>query len=155
MVKTKPFVLPISSVQWRRPHAKLQAPSSRVEARAWTGHKHSWIWRYLRQHRGLKEGSQYCHYPFWDLGGTATIDSWQLTVDDQWLIFQIRSQLNPLPANRGEPQPCMRGCGDIQDNCHIIQCHGLDREDQGDYNLLINGNMHEMKTNLEQWQKIW
>ena len=57
----------------------------------------------------------------------------QLTVDDQRLIFQIRSQSNPLPANRGDPQPCSRGCGEIQDNCHIIQCSMLNKEDQGEY----------------------
>ena len=78
----------------------------------------------------------------------------QLTVEDQRLIFQIRSQSNPLPANKGDPQPClMFGCGDIHDNCHIIQCKALDKEDQGDYNLLINGTLHEMKNNLEQWKE--
>ena len=77
----------------------------------------------------------------------------QLTVDDQRLIFQIRSQSNPLPANRGDPQPCSRGCGEIQDNCHIIQCSMINKEDKGEYNLLINGTLHEMKRNLEQWKK--
>ena len=61
--------------------------------------------------------------------------------------------MNPFPANRGEPQPCMKGCGDMHNHCHIIQCSALDKEDQGDYNLLINGTLTEMKNNLEQWKK--
>ena len=77
----------------------------------------------------------------------------QLTVDDQRLIFQIRSQSNPLPANRGEPQPCSRGCGEIQDNCHIVECSFLKKEEKRDYTLLINGTLHEMKNNLEIWKK--
>ena len=74
-------------------------------------------------------------------------------MDDQRLIFQIRSQSNPLPANRGDPQPCFKGCGEIQDNCHIVEGSLLDKEDRRDYNLLINGTFHEMKNNLEQWKK--
>ena len=92
LYKPNLFVLPISSVQWRRltrPHAKLQGLSSRVEARAWTAHKHSWIWRYLRQHRGQKEGSQYVHHPSGDAGGTATIDSWQLMIRN--LYFRLEA----------------------------------------------------------------
>jgi hypothetical protein len=77
----------------------------------------------------------------------------QLTVDDQRLIFQIRNQSNPLPANRGDPQPCFRGCGEIQDNCHIVECSLLDKEERRDYNLIINGTFNEMKNNLEQWKK--
>ena len=73
----------------------------------------------------------------------------QLTVEDQRLIFQIRSQSNPLHANRGDPQPCSRGCGKIRYVCHIIQCSILNKEDQWEYNLLINGTLHEMKTTLE------
>ena len=76
----------------------------------------------------------------------------QLTVEDQRLIFQIRSQSNPLPANRGEPQPCSRGCGEIQDNCHIVECSFLKKEEKRDYTLLINGILHETKNNLEQWK---
>ena len=76
----------------------------------------------------------------------------QLTIDDQKLIFQIRSQSNPLPANRGEPEPCVRGCGEVQNNCHIIQCIRLNPENKGDYNLLINGTLSEMKISLEQWK---
>ena len=33
----------------------------------------------------------------------------QLTTNNQKLIFQIRSQQNPLPANIGGAHPCVRG----------------------------------------------
>ena len=66
--------------------------------------------------------------------------------------MQFRSQSNPLPANSGEPQPCMKGCGDVHNNCHIIQCNAMNKENQGDYNLLINVTLHEMKNNLGQWK---
>ena len=62
----------------------------------------------------------------------------QLTVDDKLLIFLIRSQSNPLPANRGDPQQCSRGCGNIKDNGHIIQCSILNKEDQGKENIIYS-----------------
>ena len=76
-----------------------------------------------------------------------------LITDDQRQIFQIRIHSNPLLANRGDPQPCIKGCGEVQDNCHLIQCGRLNGENKGDYYQLVNGSVHEMKTNLEKWMK--
>ena len=45
----------------------------------------------------------------------------QLSVDDQVQIFQIRSQINPLPGNKGEREPCVTGCGELMSNFHISQ----------------------------------
>ena len=79
--------------------------------------------------------------------------NYHLATNDKRLIFQKRSQSNPLPANRGDPHPCVKGCGEVQDNCHIIQCSRLNEENKGDYYQLVNGNLHYMKTNLEKWKK--
>ena len=73
----------------------------------------------------------------------------QLTTDDQKLICQMRSQSNPLPATRGEAEHCVRGCGKVQSNCHIIQCSRLNQENKGTYILLDNGTIYEMKNYLE------
>ena len=77
----------------------------------------------------------------------------QLTVQDQKDIFQIRSMTNPLPSNRGDPQPCSTGCGDLMENPHIYICPVLNEEPQGDLNRLLNGTLHEMKLALQQWRE--
>ena len=46
----------------------------------------------------------------------------QQSVEDQRLLFQIRSKINLLPSNRGEISICVTGCGEILNNYHILKC---------------------------------
>ena len=77
----------------------------------------------------------------------------QLSVDDQVQIFQIRSQINPLPGNKGESEPCVTGCGEIMNNFHIFQCEILNTEEHTHIENLINGDIYEMKKTLNKWNK--
>ena len=74
----------------------------------------------------------------------------QLSVEDQVQIFQIRSQINPLPANKGQSVPCVTGCGEIMNNYHIFQCVVLNPEEQTHIKKLINWNIYEMKNTEEE-----
>ena len=76
-----------------------------------------------------------------------------LSVEDQREIFQIRSQTNALPANRGDPQPCLTGCGGILNNPHVFQCPIINKENIEDYDLLVNGTLNEMKNSLSHWKE--
>ena len=62
----------------------------------------------------------------------------KLTVQDQKDIFQIRSMTKPLPSNRGNPNPCSTGCGDIMDNGHVFHCPVVNTEKKEDINCLVN-----------------
>ena len=75
-----------------------------------------------------------------------------LCVEEQRLLFQIRSQTNDLPANKGDPQPCLTGCGGILDNPHIVRCPIINKEAIGNYNLLLNGTLIEKKRMLKHWE---
>ena len=72
-----------------------------------------------------------------------------LNLKDQILMFQIRSETNPLPANRGDPGPCPMNCKNILDNLYILMCVILNQEDQTEYTLFLNGNMNQIKLNLK------
>ena len=76
-----------------------------------------------------------------------------LNLEDQILMFQIRSETNPLPANRGDPGPCPMNCKSILDNPHILMCAILNKEDQTEYTHFVNGNMNQLKLNLEKWRR--
>ena len=76
-----------------------------------------------------------------------------LSAEDQRDIFQIRSQTNDLPANRGDPQPCLTGCGGILNNSHVFQCPVINKNKLLDYNLLVNGTLNEMKDGLNHWKE--
>ena len=75
----------------------------------------------------------------------------QLSVAEQIQIFHIRSQINPLPSNRGLSVPCAAGCGEIMNNSHILQCIVINPNEQTSHQNLINGDIYEMKKALEQW----
>ena len=77
----------------------------------------------------------------------------QLSVDDQVQIFQIRSQINPLPGNKGEREPCVTGCGELMSNFHIFQCEVLNTEEHTNIENLINGDIYEMKKTLNRWNQ--
>ena len=59
------------------------------------------------------------------------------SIEEQRETFQIQSQTNTLPANRGDPQQCLTGCGRILDNHHIVQCPAINTH-IGDYTLILN-----------------
>ena len=75
-----------------------------------------------------------------------------LSIEEQREIFQIRSQTNTLPANRGDPQLCPTGCGRILDNPHIVQCPEIITHFVGNYNLILNGTLQEKKNMLNQFK---
>ena len=77
----------------------------------------------------------------------------QLSVEDQRIVFQIRSRTNPIPANRGNPQLCSTGCGEYFENSHILSCEVLNQEDKFDINSLVNGSLNEMRICLKQWKE--
>ena len=75
-----------------------------------------------------------------------------LSVEDQRDIFQIRSQTNSLPANKGDPQPCPTGCGSILDNPHIVQCTIINKYIEGNYDMVLNGTLKEKQDILKHWK---
>ena len=76
-----------------------------------------------------------------------------LNLEDQILIFQIRSETNPLSSNHGEPGPCPMKCGNILENPHILMCRILNQEVQTEYILFLNGNLNQLKLNLAKWRR--
>ena len=75
-----------------------------------------------------------------------------LCVKEHRQLLQIRSQTNDLPANKGDPQSCLTGCGDILDNPHIVQCHIIIKEAIGNNDLILNGTLKDKKFMLKQLQ---
>ena len=76
-----------------------------------------------------------------------------LSVAEQRRLFETRSRVNPLPANKGETSLCPTGCGHLLDNEHILNCWILNPEEQYSIDSLINGNIHEMKKFLQKWNR--
>ena len=74
-----------------------------------------------------------------------------LSVKDQQQIFRIRSQINPIPANKGGVSLCETGCGELLTNSHIIECLKLNNGNAHKYDTLINGNIIQMKEMLQIW----
>ena len=72
----------------------------------------------------------------------------QLTVDEPLEIFQIWSQTNPLPSNRGQVVLCPTGCGKTLNNPHILQFVVFNQEEQGSNEKFINGDIYEMKQTI-------
>ena len=78
----------------------------------------------------------------------------KITLAEQRLIFQIRCEINPLPANKGNPGPCpMSDCQEMLNNPHIFQCLALKTKEIFDYHDLINGNLNQMKQGLQIWNE--
>ena len=75
-----------------------------------------------------------------------------LNLEDQILIFQVRSETNPIPANIGNPGPCPMNCGEVLENPHILNCKKMENISQT-YELLINGNLNEKKMALVAWRR--
>ncbi len=76
----------------------------------------------------------------------------KLSLEDQREIFRIRCEINQLPANKGQQELCVTGCGETLDNTHILQCVILS-DRKYDINSLINGNLEEMAKMLKIWKE--
>ena len=74
-------------------------------------------------------------------------------MDEQRQIFQIRSQINPLPSNKGMVVPCPTGCGETMNNSLIFQCVVMNPEEQTSIEKLINGDIYEMKNTIIRWNQ--
>ena len=77
----------------------------------------------------------------------------QLSVEDQRQIFQIRSQINPLPSNRGKTSYCVTGCGEVLNNSHTLRCKILNQGEESSIEDLINGDINTMKKLLLKWNQ--
>ena len=77
----------------------------------------------------------------------------QLSVEDQRIVFQIRSRTNPIQANIGKTQLCPTGCGNFLENPHILSCEILNPESKFDMNNLLNGSLNEIRISLIQWKE--
>ena len=77
----------------------------------------------------------------------------QLSVEDQRIVFQIRSRTNPIQANIGKTQLCPTGCGNFLENSHILSCEILNPESKFDMNNLLNGSLNEIRISLIQWKE--
>jgi hypothetical protein len=75
-----------------------------------------------------------------------------LNLEDQIEIFQVRSETNSIPANIGNPGPCPMSCGEILQNPHILTCKNIEETSES-YEMLINGNLNEMKKALIAWRR--
>ena len=76
-----------------------------------------------------------------------------LSLEDQRDIFRIQAEVNPIPANRGNPGSCFTNCGQILENSHILVCPKLNEGSSNSYEKLSNGNLHEMKEALTVWRE--
>ena len=77
----------------------------------------------------------------------------KLSDEDQRQIFEIRSQINPLPSNKGEKTYCATRCGEFFENSHILQCTILNQVEEINIEDLINGDINTMKTAVEHKHK--
>ena len=77
----------------------------------------------------------------------------QLSVEDQRIVFQIRSRTNPIQANIGKTQLCPTGCGNFLENPNILSCEILNPESKFDMNNLLNGSLNEIRISLIQWKE--
>ena len=75
-----------------------------------------------------------------------------LSIEEQREIFQNQSQINTLPANAGDPQPCPTGCGRILDNPHIVQYPEINPHFVGNYDLILNGTLHKKENMLKNFK---
>ena len=75
-----------------------------------------------------------------------------MSLEDQRDIFRIRCEINQLPANKGQSELCVTGCGEVLNNTHILQCVNLNNK-KHDINSLINGNLGEMAKILKIWKE--
>ena len=76
-----------------------------------------------------------------------------LNLEEQRLIFQIRSEINPIPANLGNPGQCPTNCGELFENPHILVCKNINESPTETYEMLINGNLNEKKKAVTAWMK--
>ena len=74
-------------------------------------------------------------------------------LEEQRLIFQIRSEINPIPANLGNPGQCPTNCGELFENHHILVCKNINESPTETYKMLINGNLNEKKKAVTAWMK--
>ena len=74
-----------------------------------------------------------------------------LNLEEQWLLFQIISETNSIPANVGGTEPCPLNCGEHFENHHILIYKNMNKPSSETYELLLNGNLIEMKKALLAW----
>ena len=76
-----------------------------------------------------------------------------LEIDEQREIFSIRTQTNPLGANKGDKEYC-EYYGEVLDNSHIFTCKIINNMGENkNMEKILNGNINEKKEALEIWRK--
>ena len=68
---------------------------------------------------------------------------------EQQLLFQIRSEINQLPASKGNLGACPLDCGSLlYINPNILQCSVMNTGEKCKYERIVNENLKQMKKNL-------
>ena len=74
-------------------------------------------------------------------------------IEDQILLFQIRTEINPLPANTANPKPCFLNCQEILNSKHFFDVQPYINVKKIRFEELINGNINQIKDGLIIWTK--
>ena len=76
-----------------------------------------------------------------------------LSLEDQRYMFRIRTEGNPIPANRGNPGRCFTNCGQILENGHILVCPKSNEGSSYSYEKLTNDHIYEIKEVSTVWRE--
>ena len=77
------------------------------------------------------------------------LNSWSnLNIEDQRIIFSIRSEMNPLKSNfrrnnKMEVEYCVKKCGQEIDNEHLTWCKYMNEESEFKYMNILNGDLED------------
>ena len=67
----------------------------------------------------------------------------QILVEDKKELFLIRSEMNELPCNFGNPTLCKLGCSQVLNSEHINSCPKLNKKEALQYENILNGTMNQ------------
>ena len=67
----------------------------------------------------------------------------QISVEDKKELFLIRSEMNELPCNFGNPTLCELGCSQVLNSEHINSCPKLNQKEALKYENILNGTKNQ------------
>ena len=77
----------------------------------------------------------------------------QISVEDKRELFLIRSEMNELPCNFGNPTLCDLGCSQVLNSEHINSCPKLNQKEALPYENILNGKMNQKVLVLKKIQE--
>ena len=77
----------------------------------------------------------------------------QISVEDKKELFLIRSEMNELPCNFGNPTLCELGCSQVLNSEHINSCPKLNKKEALQYENILNGTMNQKVLVLKKIQE--